>query len=238
MQRIEIMKTENKFKKSLFAFIAAVCFLYYIYAEFFTGNSVSAVLRAGVLLSGCIMSTFSALEGNKALEREAAEKNMRRVFFVFFVLYVAFVLNITLLDSFYGRSSHFILKSDKREIEEYVSSSVNLVPLKTVRLYMKGYASDRLKASDFALNIFGNLAAFMPFGLFLPLYFPKMRRAGGFLRGMLLIVFGIEGLQLLCMSGAFDVDDIILNVGGAFLFFGLTQTKGFREKAQKIYLRY
>ena len=68
------MKTENKQKRMFFAAVAAACFLYYIYAEFFTGNSVSAVLRAGVLLLGCVMSTLAALEKNKALEKTAAEQ--------------------------------------------------------------------------------------------------------------------------------------------------------------------
>lgn len=232
------MKTENKQKRMFFAAVAAACFLYYIYAEFFTGNSVSAVLRAGVLLLGCVMSTLAALEKNKALEKTAAEQNMRGVFLVFFVLYVAFVLNITLLDSFFGRSFHLIWNLKREEMIKYVSSSVNVIPFKTVMLYIKGFASHKVKAGDFALNIFGNLTAFMPFGLFLPLYAPKTRKIKGFLLTMFLIVLGIESLQLLSMCGAFDVDDIILNVGGAFLFYLITKTKGFKKAAEKIYLKY
>ncbi len=232
------MKTENKQKKIFFATFAAACFLFYIYAEFCTGNSVSAVLRAAVLLLGCVMSTFSALEKNKALDREHAEKNMRRVFLVFFVLYAAFVLNITLLDAFYGRSFHLILTLNREEAIKYISSNVNIIPFKTVTLYMEGFASHKVKAGDFALNIFGNLAAFMPFGLFLPIYAPKTRKTGGFLPVMFLIVLGIESLQLLSMCGAFDVDDIILNVGGAFLFFLIAKAKGFKKAAGKIYLKY
>lgn len=61
-------------------------------------------------------------------------------------------------------------------------------------------------------NILGNIIVFMPFGFLFPLAYP---RGKGLIRMFVIAVFStllIEIFQLITMLGAFDIDDIILNV--------------------------
>jgi glycopeptide antibiotics resistance protein len=72
------------------------------------------------------------------------------------------------------------------------------------------------------VNLLGNIAIFVPFGLFLGLLSGsrKVSFIGAFLRslGMSLL---LEGLQALLSIGRFDVDDLILNTGGGVIGYML-----------------
>ena len=72
-----------------------------------------------------------------------------------------------------------------------------------------------------ALNLAGNVLAFVPFGTFLPLL---VRRTRSFGRTTLLgaeFSLFVEILQLFSKVGSFDVDDIMLNTCGVCLGYGL-----------------
>lgn len=67
------------------------------------------------------------------------------------------------------------------------------------------------------LNLGGNIAAFIPFGLFLPM---MRRKKTGLINTVLLsFMFSacIETIQLYFKLGVFDVDDLILNTLGGFI---------------------
>ena len=116
--------------------------------------------------------------------------------------------------SFFGRRSMELTR------EEYMETCVNFQPFHTVyHIYIKGYVNGYVSARYTLLNLQGNLIAFMPFAFFLPCFFPKQRHWYLFLPTILLTVCAVEGMQLLLMVGSCDVDDLILNVGGAFLLF-------------------
>lgn len=69
------------------------------------------------------------------------------------------------------------------------------------------------------LNLVGNIAAFIPFGMFLPRLFARCRRF--ILTVVLAFEFSlcVEIIQLVWKVGSFDVDDILLNtLGGVFGF--------------------
>jgi glycopeptide antibiotics resistance protein len=89
--------------------------------------------------------------------------------------------------------------------------SYNLVPFSTIErfLYSKNIRYHLL------INIFGNIAVFIPFGILLPLCFKKP-----FIIILLVFLAGVlcvETLQLVFRRGTFDVDDIILNTVGFLL---------------------
>ena len=66
------------------------------------------------------------------------------------------------------------------------------------------------------LNLVGNIVAFLPFGFFLPILYPRCR---SFLRTVFFSFecsLIVETIQLVSKVGSFDVDDMLLNtVGGA-----------------------
>ncbi|AZN42204.1 VanZ family protein [Paenibacillus albus] len=93
----------------------------------------------------------------------------------------------------------------------------NVVPFQTVRLYFEH--ADSFDVKYWIVNMVGNVAVFMPFGLMLP-YLLGLK----LIRFSLLFIaslFVLELLQLLLHRGSFDVDDIILNTIGAWLGYFL-----------------
>ena len=93
----------------------------------------------------------------------------------------------------------------------------NLVPFRTIRSICQ---NDFL--SSFAIiNIVGNIGALMPLGVLLPLVFPKARKLLPFILMVTGVVLFIEIVQLIFGVGKLDIDDLILNVAGAVIAFGL-----------------
>lgn len=79
------------------------------------------------------------------------------------------------------------------------------------------YCLQRGNIQYFLLNVVMNVAAFAPFGFFLPIISPKNRK---FLNILLLsgeLTLAIELLQLLFKVGIFDVDDLVMNTLGGVL---------------------
>ncbi|MBR2801600.1 MAG: VanZ family protein [Erysipelotrichaceae bacterium] len=98
---------------------------------------------------------------------------------------------------------------------EMVKGNVNLQPLATVKLYLHALGNESLR-QEALINLFGNILLFLPYGYLLPKLFPSCRRAVLLLALTLLVILGVETLQLLTLRGIFDVDDILLNVLGVF----------------------
>ena len=94
----------------------------------------------------------------------------------------------------------------------------NLIPFHEIKRFVKYY--EVLGIDAVILNIAGNVAAFMPFGFFLPVF---SRRCKQFLNKVFYsceLRLLVEVIQLITKVGSFDVDDIILNtIGGAAGFW-------------------
>lgn len=98
----------------------------------------------------------------------------------------------------------------------------NLVLFKEIGRFIKYRHS--LGTMAVILNLFGNVAAFIPFGTILPIMHRRFRS----LFYMTLLTFefslAVEVIQLIFKVGSFDVDDLLLNtIGGitGYLVFGL-----------------
>lgn len=91
----------------------------------------------------------------------------------------------------------------------------NLRPLHEIRRFI--VYRRQLGFAAVTLNLVGNVAAFVPFGLFLPLLLRDLRY---FWKTVLLgfeFSLLVEIVQLFGKVGSFDVDDILLNTLGAAL---------------------
>ncbi len=128
-------------------------------------------------------------------------KNYRKAaLFVVFLFYTVFVLWQMFLGPF---RTH------------YASFAYNVVPFKTVFAFVSNFSEANFKS--FAINIFGNILIFVPFGMMLPLLFKKMKCKSTLLLTSIVVIFFLEVLQMVTKVGMFDVDDIILNVFGIYL---------------------
>ena len=93
----------------------------------------------------------------------------------------------------------------------------NLVLFREIRRFL--VYRDILGPMAVCINIFGNVAVFVPFGFALPLLFQKIRS----FPQVMILSFGMsllaETLQLFLKVGCFDVDDLLLNTLGGCLGF-------------------
>ncbi|MCM3573928.1 MULTISPECIES: VanZ family protein [Mesobacillus] len=100
------------------------------------------------------------------------------------------------------------------ELNSAGSNPYNIIPFKTITDYIK--ASSHINQNIWMSNLFGNVLAFFPMGVFLPWLF---KRFIGFWRTtstVFLATLTVEILQFATRVGSFDIDDIILNtLGGA-----------------------
>ncbi|MFD1888095.1 VanZ family protein [Paenibacillus wenxiniae] len=88
----------------------------------------------------------------------------------------------------------------------------NVIPLRTIT----DFATMRIgTVIDQWINLPGNIAVFVPFGLLIPMMCNV--RLLPFAGGFALFILLLELLQLVTRRGTFDVDDIILNTLGACL---------------------
>ena len=155
---------------------------------------------------------------------------------VYFIIYTITICTLTLFDEIFGRQGLVLIKWDKNLVKLYMKYSFNIVPFKTIKLFTDGYIRGIVSFKNFAINIFGNLAAFMPYGMFLPLMFKRMNKFIHFFITMVIIVVIIELLQFVTVSGSCDIDDLILNVFGACVIYLIVKIKVINKLIHKVFL--
>lgn len=122
------------------------------------------------------------------------------------ILYLALLLRVILFK--FDFNTIIDILNDQDELE---FTRVNLVPFQTIRFYL---FSGRVSNAIAFRNIVGNIAAFVPIGILIPLLRRDLSLGTTFLVGLALSA-GIELTQYFTGLGSCDIDDIILNVLGA-----------------------
>ena len=144
---------------------------------------------------------------------------LRAVIMAVFVFYSVLLSYLLFFADYYGRSFNLFYSGYYENLREYISQNINIIPFSTVALYIRGYMSGAVAIYPLVLNLIGNYAAFMPLGFFIPYFFVKLRRPLYFTIFIVCLIFVVEILQLIMMTGVCDIDDIILNVSGAGCVF-------------------
>ena len=117
---------------------------------------------------------------------------------------------------------------------EQVQNNCNFIPGRTVGnywdvltrpdYYMKKWETASVyyyQASIALVNILGNIAMFVPFGVFLPVMWRCLQRAWKAIPVGMLTIALVEIIQLLTLRGRCDIDDVLLNVIGIAAGYGL-----------------
>ena len=153
---------------------------------------------------------------------------MKNNFFtkVFFTLYVAVLLYI--LFARYGDR----LSLSLTYITSRLSTSVNLKPFHTIGSYLRAYDNGNVSLTVVRNNLLGNFILFMPYPLFISA-FSKWKNTVWIMLLTVLTVAAAELLQIITGLGSFDVDDIILNVTGAFIAYVILKPRHKKQKNEK-----
>lgn len=135
---------------------------------------------------------------------------------VVFALYCAFVIYFFFLNQ---RHSY------NMELWEYIKSSINLIPFKTISMYISKINSGLINTSTIVTNLVGNLIIFLPMGFFLPAIFKSVNSILKCLLTGIILISVIEISQLIFKIGVFDIDDYILNIIGLLCGYGIFSIK-------------
>ncbi len=130
---------------------------------------------------------------------------------VIFGLYLVLLLDVVLFDSvWFGRDPEAV-------------RTLNLVPFRIIGAFL-GSMFDSVGLFRLAVwNVGGNLVLFCPFALFLPLCARWTGKWYGVLGISALAVVAVEAAQYLSARGNADIDDVILNLGGVMMLWGILQ---------------
>ena len=128
------------------------------------------------------------------------EFNHKAVMKLLFIIYMCVLVYVVFFAEAMGRTPQ----------DGYV---YNLTPLKEIKRFMKYIWDNDALGRAARLNIFGNIIAFIPFGIYLP-YTSESKL--GFI-STFLYTLTIELVQLITKVGSCDVDDIILNALGGVI---------------------
>lgn len=220
------MKKKINLVSSIIMYVVAILILLFYAIASFKIEMVE-FFRLILLCTSCLFLYFGGLLLSKYLGNN---KPMKINLYIFFMLYLMLLITLTLFDSSWGRNGFAI-----KDFKVYIKQSVNLVPFKTIINYIKEFNS-MYSTRQIMFNLLGNICAFMPMALFLPLLFKKQSKFKNFIITMIIIILGIESLQLITTSGRFDIDDLILNLFGAAIMYLLLNIKSVNDLINNIFL--
>ena len=139
------------------------------------------------------------------------ERKHRKLNLVLFSLYSGFMLYLL-----FNRSGGI----EGMDYWTQIRANLNLEPFHTIRLFLKVLNNQTYSSTAF-INLGGNVILFVPLGFFLPRVFPCLQKYWKAILATVLIITAVELTQLFTLLGSCDIDDLILNVIGATLGYGL-----------------
>ena len=143
----------------------------------------------------------------------------RIIVLALFVFYMYALLRIILF-KFRWRDMDFLMHQLQRNLGNpdnlmYQLQRGNFIPFKTMFINIQSLLWHDLS------NLVGNIALFIPFGMFLVLLSKNKGMSFiGVLARSLSLSLCLECLQVVFSIGIFDVDDLILNTSGGLLGYG------------------
>jgi glycopeptide antibiotics resistance protein len=132
-----------------------------------------------------------------------------------FVAYLALLAKLIVF-KYPGAMTREILRTWSVEGLARHVRSANLIPFQTISSSL----FNRQLRIEIAALVF-NVAAFVPLGFLLPCINRNARRWGAALVAGLSVSLAVEFVQLVTILGSADIDDVILNVTGAMIGYGL-----------------
>lgn len=152
------------------------------------------------------------------VSRLPMKKSLKYLIIASFVIYCFIVSDIVLLSRIHMfRVDAWLEIWERRYRLQY---GINLIPFQTIVTYIKSILRGDIVAIAIR-NLAGNLLMFLPLGIYLPLIWKKCRNLKTTLLFSLTALIAIEILQFVTLLGSLDVDDLILNLLGIIIGYGL-----------------
>ena len=209
--------------------LAVLTMLYNAYTMFIGGiNTMRPALRC--ILTVCVpllLGTAAfALSSSDAAYRRRIVRFALETLFAFYVVALIAVLLVARID--------FAEYAAQREFyRANYDLMTNLVPFRTIGLYVRCLLYDFIGTTVPISNLIGNVLLFMPMAFFLPCLFPQMRTAWKFILLTVALLAAVEAMQLILCCGSCDIDDVILNLAGTLLVYGVIRIPFIKRLMQR-----
>ncbi len=190
-------------------------------------------MRGKILLSAVmvvLLLTSSVMHTHIQPTLKEKYKTMGRATWILFIVYIFYLTLMLFFDVYFGR----LIFAFNGSYSEYITTKINLIPFHTIGEYWQRMQHGLYDISW--VNVLGNIVAFAPMGVFIPVLLPKFRVFHRYLLLMLVVITCLELMQLLLMVGICDIDDLILNTFGAMLMFWTLKLKIVQKILVRLYL--
>ncbi|MFS0557773.1 VanZ family protein [Brevibacillus sp. 179-C9.3 HS] len=203
-------------------------------------STKSELVEEGYEEQEAVSLTIQRFGPTGAISRQLSEsmplidKYIRKCLMVLFWMYVSVLSYYLLLSLDRWESRARMLEWKERMlaygVPQYSEPFLNTKLFQTLVDYVYHY--DRYNVDILVFNLAGNVILFVPLGLLVPLVFFRFQNIHRVFFLTLAVSLLIEILQLMLSLGSFDVDDLLLNVVGGLIGYGM-----FRVGAAVIYRR-
>ena len=150
----------------LFYSLAVVLVTLYIGVALQPTVTLDTTTTLVIAIISCLLIYFGGVLLSKYYKND---KPLKINLWLFFALYLLLFVDLTLLDTAWGRQGLFVSFN-----LEYLKDSVNLIPFSTIYEYLIENFNNLTNTSVIFYNIFGNFVALMPMAFFLPLLFKRL----------------------------------------------------------------
>ena len=196
-------------KKYINYVIIFISIIYYIYLMFFSNVTLDTgkkeLENMIILAIPCFILLFYSFNLKSKKER-------RNILSIYLIFYILAVVGFT-----------FANFRDNVLIDAGISErGFNLIPFSSINQMLNSPLG--LKVGLY--NVLGNFFMLTPLAVLLPLINDKFKKVINYLIIIVLCSLSIEISQFITKIGSFDIDDLILNMGGTFIIFLIiTKTK-------------
>jgi len=157
------------------------------------------------------------------MQRKKSGGSVRRpLLWAIFILYLAWLAKLTVFRYPPALLWQQLISVDAAALRLRLAYGSNLVPLRTIATYL--FRAPSLAAAR--IDLIGNVAFFVPFGLLLSLLRPG-RPDRYVVTGAAAFSLLLELAQFATGAGSFDVDDLLLNTVGAGIGCAAYQAAGY-----------
>ena len=173
----------------------------------------------GVFLFSCaLIALWSIPFGRKSLGMPLSVRRENALYFlrILLLFYMLSILGMLLI----GREPSAAFAERKMRYVRNRSLYLNLKPFRTVRRYTDTLSRDVIPEISIK-NLLGNSLLAAPLAVLLPGVFPVLKQPARFIGALLLLFSAVEAEQYLLCIGICDVDDMLLNMFGALLVYGV-----------------
>jgi glycopeptide antibiotics resistance protein len=169
---VEFVNKRNTIKRSfaaIFYVVSALLIFISIYLELDPRFQVSVqdklVQSAIIILSLSIATLFTV---RLYVEQKKRIIIIKFSVFILFIYYLFILIYMLFLDKYSGRNNAIL---PYQNYDLYFKNHTNFIPFATIVDYFNGWRYHTINRSSILTNLIGNIIAFMPMGIFLPLLF-------------------------------------------------------------------